>query len=270
MESYKAQVVFDTPLYEPEGKYGPYYSMMIELPEGSPGTRYDEDRERTYAYLSFDEGAKEEPILKALGRGDELQVVWTGRSYKPMLSGETTVSPKPAAATSAAAPPKSLEPTSPTLIKMGMERLAWKTVDAALSLYTKVSEDERAESLNSDEKLRITLSGVIQANRDSSRELAYAIEQVEHEYITGVDAGDLPGSLLQAIADLLPDKYEGVEQVGSKLKELGLSSADIDKDDPSTWVEMYQIAKSVPAHEAEAEEVADFEDEESDDELPPF
>ena len=274
VQVYKARTVFDTPRYNPEGKYGPYYSMMIELPEGAPGTKYDEQYDRIYAYMSYDEDHDDAQELYDLGRGAEFTVVWTGNKYQPALDGNVNgaASTPAKATTTKQTRQQAIEPTPKHILDEAYRMLAWETCNRVLTVYEAVSEDERAGDMSPDEKLRVAITGTIQANREASRELSRVISLVEHETIHSVDRDELPNSLLEAIAHLLQDKYDSVAELSAKLKELGLSSADIDPDDESTWFELYEIAKSVPTDEVEEQdntEPIDF-DEDEDDELPPF
>lgn len=256
MQVIEARAVFDSPRFNPEGQYGPYYSMMIELPEGAPGAQYDQQYDRHYAYMSFDADYEGVDDLLALDRGDPLQVIWNGKKYKPTSSGVTTTSSSQPTSR-APGPAKSVEQMPRHLVQLGLKRLAMDTAELALAVYEEVSGDERASDLNADERLRVALSGVIQANRDASRELSAAVERARREVIESADPDNLPTSLLNAIASLLPDMYESGGEVAEYLKLLGFSSADIDPADKDNWYEMYEIAKSAPLEDEVEEEEAE-------------
>lgn len=270
MQIINAKSVFGPPLYKPDGKYGPYYTMTIEIPPDAPGVMYDDKYDRYYAYMNIDGEDEAVDELNSLSRGDEIQVAWNGSKYIPVSGSSSGGASTPTPSQSSGSKKSAVEPTSRHLIRLGLAQLGKETALVALDILDAVSADPRAEELSPDERLRLAITGLIQANRDANRELARAINLAEQSVIERVDVEGLPGSLLEAIASLLPDKYESAAEVAASLKELGLGSDDIDPENKETWLEMYRIAKSIP-DAADTEPDADPEEElEGDGEKIPF
>lgn len=265
VQIFKAEVVFPKPMYwerDRQGnelQYGPYYSMCIALPEGAPSTDYIELYNRHQAYLSFSEGSDEQDYLLGLTSGDELSVVWEQRGqkgrYKAVIPNEVIKLTE--GRVSSGPQPEKEEPVPKIIPRQGEDNgLLGETkieamrmaVDEIIPVLAYAYESIQGWSIfmeaGPEVMQKFAVTAFLYAKdryRQINPELVTKNKMEIPEIIFGANPAELPGSLLEAIAEaseFVSDK----SQAAAYLKIFGLSKDDIDIDDKDTWWRMFAIA----------------------------
>lgn len=274
----KATTVFDEPYGPKESQYGPYYSVTLSVPENSPGSKYNQEYDRWEAWLNFDAEAQETlDYFTGLERGSEVTVVWNGKKYHPVIDdpppSQNGGSSQPAqqatqtesstvGQTSESAPESEQDNQSQSsqsqseraqpigdkernyyLINRGRE-----VVDVLGSFVTMVRANETFSDLSPEEQNRMAITAHIESRKQFGRNPDLQVLDFLEEEVKNLDPEDLPGNLLDLIVHTITG-YEDENQVREVFRELDIKQNDIDPDDPSTWLQVYRIARRYATYE---------------------
>ncbi len=268
----KAQTVFDEPYGPKESQYGPYYSVTLSVPEGSPGAKYNEDYDRWEAWLIFDAEAQETfDYFMGLARGSEITVVWNGKKYHPVIDD-----PPPSANGNDARPAQQETQTESSTVGQTSEssqtnnqatqdrterqnisdkernyyliNRGREVVDVLESFVLMVRANETFADLSPEEQNRMAITAHIESRKQFGRNPDLQILDFLEEEVKNLDPEDLPGNLLEFIVQTMTG-YENTETVREVFRELDIKQNDIDPDDPSTWVQIYRIARRYATYE---------------------
>lgn len=276
LQQYKANIAFDSPTEPKESKFGgpDYRSLAINLQDpGAPGVTTNDYGEHR-AYITFNVGSELEGYLESLSRGDEITVVWdtSGKTakYQPIVEQSKLNMPVSSEAKSAvggnvthiskySGPQRNS--TAPARGGLYNERdiMSWEiaigeAVDILSRAHSMVSRDPVLGELPSDTQQKYAVTAYIDAGRrwhtirpealqqdDGGDAVVERSRQNPVEIILNSDPSQFPGTLLDSIAFLV-DGLDDVNDVAGLLKKFGYSRADIDPDNPDTWVFMYNVA----------------------------
>jgi hypothetical protein len=267
ISTHVALVVFDEPRLK-EGQYGSFYSMCISLPDGAPGTKYNEKYDRHEAWLSFDEDKDEFDYLMSLSKGDELQVIYDGKRSRytavvPADYHRASATTAPGSGHSgrgpAAEPIQQPVPTAPAggrnryamshVETLGLAQLAGQSADVILRVFEQVTADERALDMSGDERLRVAISAFIEARRQWPAAREEMVNLTLRRALADIDPDGLPDDLLNLIAAYVPFFEGDAERVRAVFNALGLTRKDIDPEDRETWLEVFRIAADYAAQQ---------------------
>lgn len=253
---FMAEAVFDSPKYIEHGKFGPYYTMCISLPPGSPGTEHIKKYDRHQAYLSFNADAEVKDYLCSLTRGDKFQVVWDssgkGKYYAVLPSDATPQASAPGKQPSnviksnITVRPKQESGLLTEIDIMAMQYAIDEVVPILSYAHTVAGRYFPEEPPEVVQKMAVTAFLYAKDRyRGIDPEAAGDIPMLDGEdvdkQITNLDAAGLPQNLLVKIGEL--SDYVGSGKIAAEyLKLFGVSSDDIDPQDKTTWIRAFNIA----------------------------
>lgn len=226
--------------------FGPSANIAIRLDDANAALHKQGDDGLVRLWAK--EGTGQAAVYSALSRGDRVTVGMDERGNLFMMDGAQAsgASPTPR--------PSQPRPQRPSNRKDVYHPIELKQIEQfclvasnKLEMFLPVLALVREQMGDAPLDVAVQVADIIYKsawvswNPDMRVEIVVTEEDAETLFVDGVNPKDLVGSVIEGILAHTP--FENQQQVIGTLRMMGLSSEDLDAENPDTWLHLFRVAR---------------------------